>query len=255
MNTMGNDLINIYRNFLKDTIRKKIDFSQTDQSKGMDVPLIQKEYFPDQKIIDLPKKEEWESIKDISLCSAFQRRQSRRRYNKKPIELDELSFLLWSTQGVRQIIDPRRAFRMVPSAGCRHSFETYLLIFNVTGLDEGIYRYLPVEHSLVFEGYQKSLYKKITEASFGQSFIGKAAVVFIWTTIPYRMEWRYDIAAHRVIAIDAGHVCQNLYLACEAIDSGTCAIAAFDQEKMDQLLNVDGNDEFVIYLAPVGKIS
>jgi SagB-type dehydrogenase family enzyme len=69
------------------------------------------------------------------------------------------------------------------------------------------------------------------------------------------MEWRYDIAAHRVIAIDAGHVCQNLYLACEAIDSGTCAIAAFDQEKMDKLLNVDGNDEFVIYLAPVGKIS
>jgi SagB-type dehydrogenase family enzyme len=69
------------------------------------------------------------------------------------------------------------------------------------------------------------------------------------------MEWRYDIAAHRVIAIDAGHVCQNLYLACESIDSGTCAIAAFDQEKMDQLINVNGKDEFVIYLAPVGKIS
>jgi nitroreductase len=52
------------------------------------------------------------------------------------------------------------------------------------------------------------------------------------------MEWRYGIAAHRAIAIDAGQVCQNLYLACEAIGFGTCAIAAFDQERMDQLVNV-----------------
>ncbi len=251
---MNNNSINIYRNFLKDSIRKEIDFSQTDQNRGIDSPPIQKEYSADQKIINLPKKEEWKSIKDVSLSSVFQSRQSRRQYNKNPIKLDELSFLLWSTQGIRHIINARHAFRMVPSAGCRHSFETYLLIFKVTGLDEGIYRYLPVDNSLLFESSQNSLSEKITDASFGQSFIGTAAVVFIWTTIPYRMEWRYDIAAHRVIAIDVGHVCQNLYLACEAIDSGTCAIAAFDQEKMDQLINVDGKDEFVIYLAPVGKI-
>jgi hypothetical protein len=31
------------------------------------------------------------------------------------------------------------------------------------------------------------------------------------------MERRYALAAHKVIALDAGHVCQNLYLACEAI--------------------------------------
>jgi nitroreductase len=57
-----------------------------------------------------------------------------------------------------------------------------------------------------------------------------------------------------VIAIDAGHVCQNLYLACAAIGAGTCAIGAYHQEKMDALLGVDGVDEFTIYLAPVGKI-
>jgi SagB-type dehydrogenase family enzyme len=68
------------------------------------------------------------------------------------------------------------------------------------------------------------------------------------------MEWRYDIAAHKVIAIDAGHVCQNLYLACEAIGAGTCAVAAYNQTLMDRLLKVDGNDEFAIYMAPVGKV-
>ena len=79
-------------------------------------------------------------------------------------------------------------------------------------------------------------------------------MTFIWTAIPYRMEWRYDLAAHKVIAIDAGHVCQNLYLACEAIGAGTCAVAAYHQELMDQLLRIDGKDEFTIYLAPVGKV-
>ena len=94
----------------------------------------------------------------------------------------------------------------------------------------------------------------IVAASLGQPFPGKAAVTFIWTAIPYRMEWRYGIAAHKVIAIDAGHVCQNLYLAGEAIGAGTCAIAAYDQEAMDRFVRVDGTDAFVIYLAPAGRV-
>ncbi|OPY14404.1 MAG: Nitroreductase family protein [Syntrophus sp. PtaB.Bin075] len=67
------------------------------------------------------------------------------------------------------------------------------------------------------------------------------------------MEWRYGLAAHKVIAIEAGHVCQNLYLACESIGAGTCAIAAYDQEGIDRILGLDGQDEFTIYLASVGK--
>jgi nitroreductase len=45
---------------------------------------------------------------------------------------------------------------------------------------------------------------------------------------------------YKVIALDAGHVCQNLYLACEAIGAGTCAIAAYNQTLVDVLLGVDG---------------
>ncbi len=61
-------------------------------------------------------------------------------------------------------------------------------------------------------------------------------------------------ASYKVIAIDAGHVCQNLYLACEAIDAGTCAIAAYDQEFADSVLGLDGDEEFTIYMSPVGKV-
>jgi hypothetical protein len=34
-----------------------------------------------------------------------------------------------------------------------------------------------------------------------------------------------------------------------------CAIGAYDQARLDELLGVDGEDEFAIYLATVGKIA
>ena len=160
---------------------------------------------------------------------------------------------MWATQGIRQNLDSGHALRTVPSAGCRHAFETYLCVLNIQDLDQGIYRYLPREHQLLFEFTEEDLNKKIRHAVLGQRYPGEAAVTFIWATIPYRMEWRYGIAAHKVIAIDAGHVCQNLYLACEAIGAGTCAIAAYDQGERDKLLRIDGQDEFTIYIASVGK--
>jgi SagB-type dehydrogenase family enzyme len=124
----------------------------------------------------------------------------------------------------------------------------------VEGLENGIYRYLPLEHSIMHVRDVENLSEHLIAATHGQGFAGRAAVTFIWTAVPERTEWRYAEASYKVIALDAGHVCQNLYLACEAIGSGTCAIAAYNQTLVDTLLGVDGFHEFGIYMAPVGKI-
>jgi SagB-type dehydrogenase family enzyme len=252
---MDNAVLEQYRYFLKDSIRKTIDFSQTDQSRGMQVPPIEKPYPDDALRIDLTRPEQWASIRRIDLASAVDNRKSRRVFSRSPLTLEELSFLLWATQGVRGKVVGNHAYRTVPSAGCRHALETYLVVLDVDGLKPAVYRYLPLSHQALFEFEIDDLAGSLVEAVFGQSFAGKAAVTFIWTAVPHRMEWRYGLAAHKVIAIDAGHVCQNLYLACEAIGAGTCAIAAYDQEAMDRLLRVDGENEFSIYIAPVGKVS
>ena len=241
------------RYFLKDSVRLTIDFNLTDQSRGIAPPPIEKPYAPDSLRIDLAAKDAWQSISSIDLISAIQNRSSLRQFSPEPLTLEEVSFLLWATQGIRQKAGESTAFRTVPSAGCRHALETYLCVLNVTGLEPGIYRYLPIEHQLLLVSREKDLPQKITAAALNQSFIGRAPVCFIWTAIPYRMEWRYDMAAHKVIALDAGHVCQNLYLASAAIGGGTCAVAAYHQDIMDELLRVDGDDEFTLYLAPVGK--
>jgi SagB-type dehydrogenase family enzyme len=243
-----------FRYFLKDSIRQVINFSLTDQSRGIVPPPIEKPFPGDSLRIDLVRKERWQDIFAIDLISCIQSRRSHRKFLTEPLTLEEVSFLLWATQGIRKKVDEATAYRTVPSAGCRHALETYLVVLNVIGLETGIYRYLPVEHQLLVVSKEKNLSEKIVEATFYQSFTGNAPVTFIWTTIPYRMEWRYDIAAHKVILLDAGHVCQNLYLASAAIGGGTCAIAAYHQELLDTLLGVDGQNEFAIYLAPVGKV-
>ena len=243
-----------YRYFLKDTIRRSIDFSRTDQSRGIAPPPVEKPASVDAERVILVRPGEWSGVGPIDFELAVRNRESRRSFTAEPLSLDELSFLLWATQGVRGLLGPGTALRTVPSAGARHALETYLWVFNIEGVDAGLYRYLPLEHELVLEYRDEHAGRKLAEATLGQVFVAKSAVTFIWTTIPYRMEWRYDLAAHKVIALDAGHVCQNLYLACEAIGAGTCAIAAYHQELLDQLLGVDGDEEFAVYLAPVGKV-
>ena len=243
-----------YREFLKDNIRLQFDFSQVDQHRGVAPPPIEKPFDENAERIDLLTPDEWINPPAIDLTAAIKNRESRRNYLDQPLSLEELSFLLWATQGVRNQRMSGSVLRTVPSAGCRHALETYLCIFNVQGLKEGVYRYLPLEHQLVFEFPEDNLADKLGTAALRQAFAGRSAVTFVWTVIPYRMEWRYGLASYKVIALDAGHVTQNLYLASEAIGAGTCAIAAYHQDLMDQLLKVDGKEEFVIYLAPVGKV-
>jgi SagB-type dehydrogenase family enzyme len=169
------------------------------------------------------------------------------------LTLEELSFLLWATQGVHRIIREGKATaRTVPSGGARHPFETYPVVNRVEGVTPGIYRYLPLSHELLLESAPDNLPEAVHEACL-QPFVAEAAVVFVWSVIPYRSEWRYSFLSHKVIAQETGHLGQNLYLATEAIGAGACVLGTYDQEASDRLLGLDGDDEFVIYIAAVGK--
>ena len=241
------------RYFLTDRIREVVNFWTTSQSEGLRPPPVQKQVPPDSRKVPLPTQATW-IIPPCDLQTAIADRESHRRFTDGSLSLDELAFLLWATQGVRKELHAAAVLRTVPSAGCRHPFETYLAVLRVEGLENGIYRYLPLDHSLIFVKAVNTLATHLTAATRGQGFTGQAAVTFLWTTIPERTEWRYAEASYKVIALDAGHVCQNLYLACEAIGAGTCAIAAYEQALVDELLGVDDDEEFCIYIAPVGKV-
>lgn len=244
-----------YRDFLKAHLwgEWKLKDLETDQRKGLPPPPLQKPIPSGANIIDLLPPEKI-TVGQMSILEAISRRRSRREYTEESLNMEELVFLLWSTQGVHEVIRGGKATRRtVPSGGARHPFVTYLYINRVEGLKPGIYRYLPLEHKLCLIDTSPDLGEKVRIACY-QHFIGNAAVVFIWAAIPYRSEWRYGFLSHKVIAQESGHICQNLYLASEAIGAGSCAVGTYNQEEIDAILGVDGTDEFAVYIAAVGKV-
>jgi SagB-type dehydrogenase family enzyme len=245
--------VDTYRKFLKSDLWTEWDELETDQKNKVPPPPTQKPYPEGAALLDLVEPEDM-TIGRMPLFEVIERRRSRRKYAKEALSLEELSFLLWATQGLQKVFAQTQAsFRTVPSGGGRHPFETYLLVNSVTGVEPGLYRYLPVEHKMYLVYADPELVEKVHEACHGQ-YVTQSAVTFVWTVIPYCSEWRYSILSHKIIAIDAGHLCQNLYLATEAIGAGTCAIGAYDQSKLDRALRVDGKEEFAIYVATVGKL-
>jgi SagB-type dehydrogenase family enzyme len=246
------DSVQKVRAGMKSNLTEQSDWV-SDQMKGLAMPPWQKAVDPDCELIALPKPDP-AILKKPALQECIADRKSRRKYSAANLTLAELGYLLWATQGVRKALPGGRHYRTVPSGGSRHSFETYLVIQHVEGLKAGVYRYLPFDHKLAFLFPEENLPEKMTVLASNQPFVGNSAVCFIWSSIPYRMEWRYGLDSERVILMDVGHVCQNLYLAAESIGCGTCGVAAYQQNELDAFLGLDGKDEFVIYLAPVGKV-
>jgi SagB-type dehydrogenase family enzyme len=230
---------------------KEIDLGGTDQSKNSPNPPLEIDYDKNLERMTLTEPTDL-IISPQSLREVIENRTSIRNYSNTSLTLSELSWLLWATQGVRKIIPKTRTYRNVPSAGARHPFETYLAINRVNGLTKGLYKYLALDHELLRIREDKKIVDNISEFCWNQTFIKNSAIVFIWVFVPCRTTWRFGERGYRNI-IEAGHICQNLYLSVSAIDCGVCGIICFGDEKMNQLIGVDGEGKLVIYLATVGK--
>lgn len=203
--------------------------------------------YADAEKVKLPT--DWRMEK--SLRNVLQERRSHRRYTDTPLSMDDLAVLLWASQGI-SARSGNFFFRTAPSAGALYPVETYLSIQNVHLISPGLFHFQPAEFCLerLSDGFEG---KSIADAALGQNFLAKAGLVFIWSAILRRNFSKYGHRGLRYVMMDAGHVCQNLLLAAEALDLGACPVAAFYDDALNGLLGLDSEEETVIYLASVGR--
>ena len=200
---------------------------ETDQELKKRQPPLAKAPMTD-CVMDLPKDFSCLSI-DNDFLHIINNRESHRVYTGETMTLEELSYLLWCTQGVKEIRGKSYAtLRTVPCGGARHEFECYFAVRNVDGLEPGLYHYLPMHHQIEYLGDVEDLDVWIRESLCGQEWAATANVVFYYSAVFYRAEWRYGISTHRVLLIDAGHITENMYLAATSIGLGGCAIGAVE---------------------------
>jgi SagB-type dehydrogenase family enzyme len=197
--------------------------------------------------IALPAPRGWNGP---SIEQAIETRRSRRSYARGPLRVEELSRLLHASSG---ITDPERGFRAAPSAGALYPIETYAIVHAVADLQAGVYHYAPGDHTieLVRTGdYRASL----VVAGIGQEMLGRAQVCFVLASVFQRARWRYRERAYRYILLEAGHIAQNVYLAATALGLGACAIGAFLDDNVNDLVGLDGKDEAAVYVLSVGRV-
>lgn len=224
----------------------------SDQVKKLPQPPLEIPPVVGREIHDLPDPRKVK-VNKVNLSKAITDRVSVRAYSDEALSLDELSYVLWSTQGVKEVTTRPATLRTVPSAGSRHCFETYVLVNRVEGLNPGLYRFLAIDHKLQEVDMSDDIAERVTQGCFNQRFVKSSAITLILTAVRYRMMWRYTERGYRYMHLDAGHVMQNLYLCAEAINSGVCAIAAFYDDQINETLGLDNVEQFTIYVGTLGK--
>ncbi len=226
----------------------------TDQYLNKPQPPLFKEPVSD-TIISLPRDFTALPV-DSDFLHVINSRESHRVYTEEDMSLLELSWLLWCSQGVKDMRGKKYAtLRTVPCGGARHEFELYMAVNHVEGLTRGFYHYLPQNHSIEMLSACEDLSDFIDDTMNGQTWACKSSVIFYFDMVAYRAEWRYGIYAHRIALVDAGYVSQNLYLACTSIGLGGCAIGSIREAKANAAFGLDGEEEFIFLAHPVGKIS
>ena len=189
----------------------------------------------------------------FSVERALANRRSRRQFQDTALSVEQLSQILWAAYGVTLPLPHpglRGGLRTTPSAGALYPLEIYVVIGNVAGLEAGVFRYISEEHKLV-RTLARDVRAELSAAALGQRMIQDAPATLVFTAVFSRMTGRYGQRGRRYVYMEIGHSAQNVYLQAEALGLGTCAIGAFVDNRVRQLLQLPADEE-PLYIMPIG---
>jgi len=185
---------------------------------------------------------------EISVEEALENRRSRRNFQDTALSAEQLSQILWAAYGISE---PVRGLRTAPSAGALYPLEIYVVIGNVSGIEAGVYKYDAREHKIT-QTKSGDIRAELSAAALNQAMVKAAPVTVVYTAVFSRIERRYgERGSERYVYMEIGHSAQNIYLQAEALGLGTCAIGAFTDSMVSELLTLPPEEE-PLYFMPVG---
>jgi SagB-type dehydrogenase family enzyme len=143
------------------------------------------------------------------------------------------------------------ARRTAPSSGALYPIEIYPVVNRVAGVTPGVYHYDIRRHGLT-RLRAGAAGADVMRYGLDQDFLASAHVVVILTLIHQRMRFKYRDRSYRYGLLEAGHLGQNLYLTATAMGLGGCAVGAFHDDGINDLIGVDGREEAAVYLLAAG---
>jgi SagB-type dehydrogenase family enzyme len=191
------------------------------------------------------------------LARVLRRRRSVREFSTEPVSLQELGELLGLSCGVTGAQhlggSDYLLLRSNPSGGALYPIEVYPIVFRGRDVAPGLYHYAPREHALelITAGeFQETVF----QITMKQQVVREASFVIALTALTARNMFKYGERGYRYMLLDAGHLAENLYLTANVLDLGCVTIAGFIDDRLNELLDIDGVNEFAVYLFVSGHM-
>ncbi len=186
-------------------------------------------------------------LSNISLKHTLMTRESCRNFGSQEITIDAISTILYFAGGVMPKTTSHRRF--YPSAGARYPLEMYVIALH-SDLQKGVYHYYLKSHALeqLTEGINSDL-----RDIFIQNWTLSASCIIVITGVFNRTVGKYGERGYRYALIESGHIAQNISLVCAAMELNCCAIGGFHDRKLEELIDIDGSSESVVYAVAIGS--
>lgn len=177
----------------------------------------------------------------MSMVEALATRHSVREYSDKKLSDQEMSNLCWAACGVSRDADHRTA----PTAMNRKEIRLYAFTA------DGAYEYLANENilKLVKAGDHRKLMAG-AKGGFAQNFVLDAPVSLLMVA-DLELFGSTNDHAQKMCIVDAGIVCENINLYCQAVGLVTVPRATMDSEGISALLGLN-DKQMPIMNNPVG---
>ena len=188
------------------------------------------------------------------LRTLIRKRSSFRNFSETPLDFSTLSDILFYSAGVMRPnpTEIENPFRAYPSGGAKYPLEIYPLILSGKGIQQGLYHYSPLSHSLDVL-LQPIFPKELDGIWTTQEWFRKAAAIIILTAIFHRTTNKYGERGIKFPYIEAGHLAQNIHLLATSLDLGCCSIGLLNEDALVKLLDINPRDEYPIYSIALGN--
>ncbi len=193
---------------------------------------------------------------DSRLDALIARRRSCRAFAPAPLDEESFGGILHAAYGIVDRAETTPGWglfrRAVPSAGGLYPLDVYVAAERVDGIEDGVYRYVPVAHEL--EPISAAAPLAVLRAQLLQPELTRNANALIFLTVEFaRTLSKYGPRGYRYILLECGHVAENICLASAERGLETLCMGGFSDDGVNAALGLDGAQNAVIYAVAVGR--
>lgn len=193
---------------------------------------------------------------DRTFGEVLTNRRTHRHFTGASVDQRELATILFYTFAPMWFCDAdvfgTLMMRTSPSGGARHELEGYVAVFDVDGVDPGLYHYNAENHSLelLSEDFDRPAMNELT---YDMGMPAASAFVCIVTAVFGRTMYKYHHPRnYRVTLLGAGHLGQTFSLTATALGLGAWQTIVFRDDELESCLGIDGYSEGALYLLGAG---